>query len=204
MNGLYENGHLLLAPGHWAKASNVHVSFEEGTGDAKAAVKIQRSRNGDARCTVQVYASKNSLSASIKMKNASAWVRVTERSPHADMEVIMGHEAPPRTEGFRTLALIKIKDFDNNDNIDSDDEEPLPMKFKIIIKICGGSPAMFSVQSETLVEDLKLQIQERHQYTPDQQRLTYAGKQLEDCESLGSYGIGPEAEVNLILRLRGG
>ncbi|GFR74577.1 ubiquitin [Elysia marginata] len=204
MNGLFENGHLLLTPGKRDKASNVHVSFEEGSGDARATVKIQRSRNGDARCTVQVYASKNSLSASIIMRNASAWVRVTERSPHADMEVMMGHEAPPHTEGFRTLALIKIEDLDNNVNIDSDDEEPLPIFFQIFVRLFNGKSSTFRVHSEMLVKDLKLEIKKKHQLPPDQQRLLFAGKQLEDYRSFGFYEIGPNATLNLVSRLRGG
>ncbi|GFS05007.1 ubiquitin [Elysia marginata] len=204
MNGLYENGSLLLTPGKRANASNVNVSFEKGTRDAYATVAIQRTRNGEARCTVDVFASKNSLSASIQMRNASAWVRVTEMSRHAEMEVMMGQEAPPHTEGFRTLALIKIEDFDNNDKFDSDDEEPLPLFFQIFVKLFNGKSSTFRVHSETLVEDLKLKIKTKHQLPPDQQRLLFAGKQLEDYRSLGFYRIGPNATLNLVSRLRGG
>jgi hypothetical protein len=51
---------------------------------------------------------------------------------------------------------------------------------------------------------IKNRIFEKEGIPVDQQRLVFNGKQLEDGQTIGSYGIAAESNLHLVLRLKGG
>lgn len=76
--------------------------------------------------------------------------------------------------------------------------------FQVFIKTLNGENITINTNPTYKIITIKEQIQKKQDISPAHQRLIYAGKQLEDNNTLNDYNIPNNATLHLVVRLKGG
>lgn len=77
-------------------------------------------------------------------------------------------------------------------------------QLQIFVKSISGKTRTLTVSRTDTIAQIKAQIRDKEGIAPEEQRLIFAGKNLEDTKTVADYNLTADTTLHLVLRVRGG